>query len=70
MPDPDAPPADDGPTIPRPPSPAELDVLSGEQAMITDEWAPTGSPGMPRPNPGTPSTDSAAGEPVPDVPDA
>ncbi|MBP0443327.1 hypothetical protein J8J14_00925 [Roseomonas sp. SSH11] len=27
-----------GGTIPRPPSPAELDRLSEQQGMITDEW--------------------------------
>ncbi len=26
-------------TIPKPPSPAELDQVSRDQALITDEWA-------------------------------
>ncbi|MFT8243981.1 hypothetical protein [Roseomonas sp. BN140053] len=43
----DEPPAEQEPTIPRPPSPEALDQISEEQAMITDEWsgdAPAKSP--------------------------
>lgn len=32
------------PRIPRPPSPEALDVLSGAQGLITDEWAPQPAP--------------------------
>lgn len=32
------------PAIPNPPSKAELDQLSKDQALITDEWAPDDLP--------------------------
>ena len=30
--------------IPRPPSDEEVERISGQQALITDEWAPVGTP--------------------------
>lgn len=30
--------------VPRPPKPAEIDEVSGQQALITDEWAPAPEP--------------------------
>ena len=31
--------------MPKPPSKAEVDQVSGEQAMVTDEWAPDSAQG-------------------------
>jgi len=40
------------PAIPKPLSPAELDQLSRDQALITDEWAPGDAPvSAPEPSP-------------------
>lgn len=36
--------------IPKPPNPAELDQISHDQALITDEWA-DGEPPADAPNP-------------------
>lgn len=33
------------PGVPRPPSREELDLISADQALITDEWADEGPPG-------------------------
>ncbi len=46
--------------IPKPPSPADLDEVSQDQALITDEWADDASQEQP---PGAPST------PQPSTPD-
>ena len=37
--------------VPRPPTPAEIDEVSGQQNLIADEWAPAPQPpaGAPRP---------------------
>ena len=32
------------PGVPKPPSKADLDQISGDQALITDEWAPVPAP--------------------------
>ncbi len=32
------------PGVPKPPSKAELDQISKDQALITDEWAPAPAP--------------------------
>jgi hypothetical protein len=43
MPDETKPPTEPGQSpgyIPRPPSPADIERISEQQALITDEWAP------------------------------
>lgn len=35
------------PGVPKPPSKAELDQVSKDQALITDEWAPAPAPSKP-----------------------
>ena len=41
----DPPKADDlPPGVPKPPSKADLDQISKDQALITDEWAPAPAP--------------------------
>lgn len=42
----DLPKADDDlpPGVPKPPSKADLDQISKDQALITDEWAPAPAP--------------------------
>ena len=34
--------------VPRPPTPEELDEVSRQQGLITDEWAPEPAPGTSR----------------------
>jgi hypothetical protein len=38
-------PAERQPQVPKPPSAAELDEISRDQALITDEWGGEGPPG-------------------------
>ena len=45
---PDDPPPKQG-YIPRPPSQADVDLVSGQQGMIEDEWS--GEPAAPQPPP-------------------
>ena len=46
-PDPAAAPDARKPHIPRPPSKEEIDEISRDQALITDEWAPAPVPERP-----------------------
>ncbi len=41
---PNTPPPEDKPRIPKPPSKEEVDRISRDQALITDEWAPQPEP--------------------------
>lgn len=45
--------------IPKPPSQADLDQVSQDQALITDEWAGERKPGAPLPD-SSPSGDAPA----------
>lgn len=45
---PDSGPAD-APRIPSPPSREDVDQVSRDQALITDEWAPDAPPATPSP---------------------
>lgn len=36
------------PRIPRPPTPEEVDQISRDQSLITDEWAPEPGPQPPQ----------------------
>ena len=40
----DPPKGDLPPGVPKPPSKADLDQISKDQALITDEWAPAPAP--------------------------
>ena len=58
----DRPPKDAPPkqgTIPRPPSQADLDLVSGQQGMIEDEWS--GEPAEPRQKPAAGETGKQPG---------
>jgi hypothetical protein len=44
--------------IPRPPSPADIDLVSGQQALIEDEW--TGEPAVPKDKPGSAEAETEA----------
>jgi hypothetical protein len=44
--------------IPRPPSQADIDLVSGQQGMIEDEW--TGEPPAPKGKPGPAEADPEA----------
>ena len=39
----------DAPRIPSPPSQEDIDQVSSDQALITDEWAPDAPPATSRP---------------------
>jgi len=50
--------------IPHPPSKADIDRVSGQQGMITDEWTgPQATPRPAEPNPAKAPGDEAEGHP-------
>lgn len=50
------------PHIPRPPSQADIDLVSSQQGMVTDEWAEAPKPKAPSPPDGRTEAEAATEE--------